>query len=394
MKKILVSLLALVGLLFAAGASRAAEASPLVLRAYPAAAVRAYPLDDMRGLQSLVLQNVSITNASGGPASVISIDIDLMSKGEAVDSRHLAGQALERMAQGGAQLQGSGAMQMFAFQFGDVLGPDGAHLPASTILAPGEAFLFTQQVFAWRGARDSVRVTVHATADGKPAAASLTLPILAAPPITEARYVFPLEGRWYVGAGPSFHTAHRWAVPEEFALDILKIGDGGLSYRGAGAQRGDYYDYGATVRAAGDGQVVTVVDGEPEDDSWFRKPGESLTDYSGRVQAMQAILLSRGADHAAGNYVMIRHPWGEYSLSAHLKPGSIKVRVGDQVTARQPIGQLGTTGGSTEPHLHFQICDGPGPLTCAGVPVAFKDLEIPGADYSRSIQSGDFVEAH
>jgi murein DD-endopeptidase MepM/ murein hydrolase activator NlpD len=348
----------------------------------------------MRGLQSLVLQNVSITNASGGPASVISIDIDLMSKGEAVDSRHLAGQALERMAQGGAQLQGSGAMQMFAFQFGDVLGPDGAHLPASTILAPGEAFLFTQQVFAWRGARDSVRVTVHATADGKPAAASLTLPILAAPPITEARYVFPLEGRWYVGAGPSFHTAHRWAVPEEFALDILKIGDGGLSYRGAGAQRGDYYDYGATVRAAGDGQVVTVVDGEPEDDSWFRKPGESLTDYSGRVQAMQAILLSRGADHAAGNYVMIRHPWGEYSLSAHLKPGSIKVRVGDQVTARQPIGQLGTTGGSTEPHLHFQICDGPGPLTCAGVPVAFKDLEIPGADYSRSIQSGDFVEAH
>jgi murein DD-endopeptidase MepM/ murein hydrolase activator NlpD len=394
MKKILVSLIALVGLLFAAGASNAADAGPIVLRAYPGGVVRTYPMDNLRGLQSLLLQNLAVINASGRPGTIVSVDIDLLSKGEVVDSRHIGGPALGRIAQGGAQLQGSGAMQMFAFQFGDVLGETGAHLAATATLAPGEALLFTQQAFAWRGARDTLRVTVHATVGGKPVTASLALPIITAPPITEARYVFPLEGRWYVGAGPTFHTAHRWAVPEEFALDILRIGDGGLSYRGVGSQRSDYFGYGAVVRAAADGEVVAVVDGEPEDDSWFRKPGESLVDYGGRVQAMQAVLLSQGADHAGGNYVMIRHPWGEYSFYAHLKPGSIKVRVGDQVTARQPIAQLGTTGGSTEPHLHFQVCDGPRPLQCAGIPVAFKDLEIPGADYNRSIQSGDFVEAH
>ena len=35
-------------------------------------------------------------------------------------------------------------------------------------------------------------------------------------------YGFPLTGNWFIGAGASFHSHHRWVVPEEFALDIAR----------------------------------------------------------------------------------------------------------------------------------------------------------------------------
>ena len=53
-----------------------------------------------------------------------------------------------------------------------------------------------------------------------------------------------------------------------------------------------------------------------------------------------------------GNYVLIRHPWGE-SLYAHLS--RIDVRVGQRVDRGQRIGLSGNSGNSTGPHLHFAI---------------------------------------
>lgn len=60
-----------------------------------------------------------------------------------------------------------------------------------------------------------------------------------------------------------------------------------------------------------------------------------------------------------GNYVVIRHtlPNGEtvFSLYAHLKPKSIRVRAGDVVSAGQPIALIGHTGRATSSHLHLEI---------------------------------------
>lgn len=39
----------------------------------------------------------------------------------------------------------------------------------------------------------------------------------------------------------------------------------------------------------------------------------------------------------------------------HLHKGSIIVKVGDTVKAGQKIAELGNTGWSTAPHLHFEI---------------------------------------
>jgi hypothetical protein len=43
--------------------------------------------------------------------------------------------------------------------------------------------------------------------------------------------------------------------------------------------------------------------------------------------------------------------------------------------------------------LHFQVCDGPDPLACAGIPVEFLNVKLPFADYQRPLQSGDVLEA-
>ena len=56
-----------------------------------------------------------------------------------------------------------------------------------------------------------------------------------------------------------------------------------------------------------------------------------------------------------GNYVEIKHSDGKYTFYAHLQKGSVKVKVGDVVFQGQVIGNMGSTGSSTGPHLHFEM---------------------------------------
>lgn len=61
-----------------------------------------------------------------------------------------------------------------------------------------------------------------------------------------------------------------------------------------------------------------------------------------------------------GNYVVIKHSDGLYTGYAH--QSQLKVSVGDAVNQGQQIGNMGTTGPSTGPHLHFQFfTNGPWP---------------------------------
>lgn len=361
------------------------------LRFCPASAVRTYPLESRRDLQSLLLQNVAVINHGSAPFKIADIDIELLQANRVVESRKLDREAVQRLADRGAKLQGAGILEQVAFQFcgTDLVGPS-IKLAGAT-LDREQALLIVEQVFAFRGARDTLRVRVHGNLDGRTTEFTGSIPIKSE--FAQNKYIFPLRGVWYAGSGASFHTGHRWAVPEEFALDIAKIGESGLTHKGNGTRFDDYYAYGADVLAAADGRVTGIANDQSEDPSAMQRPNETQEAYFARLQKEQAERLAKGLTAIAGNYVMIDHGKNEYSLYAHLQPGSVRVHVGDQMKAGDVIGKLGSSGNSTEPHLHFQICDKPNPLMCAGIPMNFSNVTIQWADLPRPIQSGDVVTA-
>jgi len=75
---------------------------------------------------------------------------------------------------------------------------------------------------------------------------------------------------------------------------------------------------------------------------------------------------------------------------AHLRAGSIRVAIGQDVTTGQPIAECGNSGNSTQPHVHVQVMDSPDLSIARGVPMALRDfLEWPrGAKQVQIKESG------
>jgi murein DD-endopeptidase MepM/ murein hydrolase activator NlpD len=56
-----------------------------------------------------------------------------------------------------------------------------------------------------------------------------------------------------------------------------------------------------------------------------------------------------------GNYIEVLHKHDEISEYEHLRQHSARVKVGDQVTAGEILAEVGNTGWSECPHLHFMV---------------------------------------
>ena len=207
------------------------------IRFCPASAVRTYPLESRRELQSLLLQNIAVINHGSAPFKVENVDVELLRSNHVVESHHLDRETVQRFADRGAKLQAAGILQAAGFQFcgADLIEP--AIKLAGATLALDQALLITSQVFAFNGVRDTLRVRVHGTRAGRSTELTGSIPIKYE--FAKNKYIFPLRGVWYVGYGASLHTGHRWVIPEEFALDIAKIGESGLSHKGDGTRFDD-----------------------------------------------------------------------------------------------------------------------------------------------------------
>jgi murein DD-endopeptidase MepM/ murein hydrolase activator NlpD len=64
-------------------------------------------------------------------------------------------------------------------------------------------------------------------------------------------------------------------------------------------------------------------------------------------------VIVAGYQKGYGNAVIIEHPGGRTSVYGHLS--GISVEVGQTVHAGEKVGEIGTSGLSTGPHLHFEI---------------------------------------
>ncbi len=76
-------------------------------------------------------------------------------------------------------------------------------------------------------------------------------------------------------------------------------------------------------------------------------------------------------ENIGGNMLVIDIGGGNFAFFAHLKPGSLKVKLGDRVNRGEVIALLGDTGNSDAPHLHFHVMDSASPLNANGRPYVF-----------------------
>jgi murein DD-endopeptidase MepM/ murein hydrolase activator NlpD len=83
-------------------------------------------------------------------------------------------------------------------------------------------------------------------------------------------------------------------------------------------------------------------------------------------------------DNAGGNRIVLDLGEGRFAGYAHLQPGSVTVHPGDRVTRGQHIANVGSSGTSGGPHLHFQVMDRPSLLVADGLPYVFDVFELTG----------------
>jgi hypothetical protein len=189
----------------------------------------------------------------------------------------------------------------------------------------------------------------------------------------------PLKGgRWLAHEGPGNAHSHHWGslvavngtltIPQRFAIDFVGIDKHGLAFKSVkdihATTYADWFGYGAGVLAVGNGTVVAMRDGQGEN-----KPLEGQPEPA-----------SLTLDGLFGNYVVIDLGGGNFAGYAHLKRGSVAVKVGEVVARGQLIGALGQSGNSAAPHLHFQVANAATFEGSEGVPYVFDKVDSFGPE--------------
>ena len=186
----------------------------------------------------------------------------------------------------------------------------------------------------------------------------------------------PLKGDGWLAASacckPNVHRDERIAIDgarietaETFAVDWVKVKNDRI-FDGDGKKVEQYYGFGENVLAVADGTVVSVHDGMSDQTPFVLMAPKSKSDYG-------------------GNNVMLEIAPNVFAWYAHLRQGSIAVKVGDAVKAGAPIGKLGNTGPSEGPHLHLGLLDKPDPIAGRSLPFVFDSFTLVGAvDFDAS----------
>ena len=250
-----------------------------------------------------------------------------------------------------------------------LLGPD------REVPAKGEALIFNPLLL--RSASPGRRIRFEVEFEGRqPGAAPLSLTIVPEDCSSPVRMVSPVTGRLLVYDGYDVYSHHRrtgYGGPEDaalglfdnfqrFGLDLVVVDRDGRFFTGSGERTDQWLGWGKPVRSVAEGIVAEVHDGQPDNvvvgtvDRWTERD------------------LAKNPMTSYGNFVLIDHGHGEFTLSAHLRNGSVKVRKGQRVRARATIGEIGNSGASGGVHLHFERRSGPGIAGIATLPLALHEV--------------------
>jgi peptidase M23-like protein len=184
------------------------------------------------------------------------------------------------------------------------------------------------------------------------------------PPVEPVSLAWPFEHGTYLvanGGADELLNAHLKTLAgprfrpfrgQSYGVDFVALNDWGLRARGiAPRDPAAYVIFGAKVLAPCAGVVLGAVDG-------FRDLAPPDPDRA----------------HLAGNHVLL-DCGPVWVLLGHLRRGSVAVRAGERVQIGQPMGRVGNTGNTSEPHLHIhaqRAGSADAPLSGEPVPIAFQ----------------------
>jgi hypothetical protein len=204
---------------------------------------------------------------------------------------------------------------------------------------------------------------------------------------------FPMKGRVFVWDGHDLTSHHRrwdYATPVmrrygieanagRYSHDFVIVDEQNRMTTAADGKNESYLSFGAPVYAPRGGVVVEAEGSKPDDKTFSAEEAKANPNTS------------------FGNYVVIDHGDGLFSLLGHLKQGTLKVKVGDRVMAGQQLAGAGASGSSLFAHLHYQLMDAQSIGKAEGVPSYFKGLvRLRGKSSvpvdGTSVDSGDILE--
>ncbi|MFE7778267.1 M23 family metallopeptidase [Streptomyces sp. NPDC057445] len=189
----------------------------------------------------------------------------------------------------------------------------------------------------------------------------------------------PVTGRWSAQNSPAdrvpSHGTH--SRGQTYAIDIVAESDERprppFSPLWPIARRnGAFPAFGAELRAVADATVVHACD--------HRRDHLSRTSWPGLIYMLIVEGVVRGVagrGQIFGNHLVLDLGDGTYAAYAHVQRGSLQVREGDRVYAGQAVARCGNSGNSSEPHVHFQLMDGPDLDRARGIPFTWRGIGVP-----------------
>ena len=197
------------------------------------------------------------------------------------------------------------------------------------------------------------------------------------------KYIFPLKGRILVYDAHDYNSHHRrfdynfepikmLGLTTNFmryAYDFVVVDNNNSQFKNKGEADTDYYGYESPVYAVAEGKVIYAVSSH-KDDKNFNVP-----------------MLKDNPLELYGNCIAIKHTDGSVSIYGHLKENSVTVKIGDSVKSNQAIAQIGVSGSSFFPHLHFEIRTD---ITNAaeGIPSYFSNINLIVGNTTEKLKSG------
>lgn len=174
--------------------------------------------------------------------------------------------------------------------------------------------------------------------------------------MSKNKYILPFKKEWYVEyGGRKKKNSHSWdIISQRYAYDF-EIRKDNLPYHDDYRQKENYYSYLQEVICPCDGFIIDL-----------KNEYEDTKIYENRP-------IKCDVDDPRGNYITIKHKYGEYSTICHLEKDTITVKIGDIVEEGQLLGKVGNSGNTEGPHIHFQVQQGPDFNNSKGIKITFKN---------------------